>query len=261
MSLETHRRNLSGRRSVVIGMKEIGCALVLAVGLIACSGGSYHAAKPTTTSQATTTPTSTATTAPLLQAQTGAAAGMKVPWLGVLVAPDGRELKVTYEDQCVAPRGARAIMSSTRVVVTVYAANPSPGSLTQCPSGIETQAFTLPKPVDGRSVVDGADTRATSQYVPFSRSTVSDAESTVRVYFPDRTCSRVSRASVVETDRTVTLTAIEMARSGTTKTQACAYAGDGPLVQEVHLASPIGRRRLIDGACVLTRRNAGCARP
>jgi hypothetical protein len=232
------------------------------VAVVISAGCTSHAGVSTSPLTRATT-ASTVRTIPLVEARTGAAVGMKVPWLAVLVASDGRELKVTDAGDRVAPRGARAVMSSRRVVVTVYAANPSSGSVAACPpgGGIGTQALTLPGPIDGRFVVDGADTRATSQYVPLSRSTVADAGSTVRIYFPDRTCSRVSRASVVETDKAVTVTAVEMAGSGTTKTQACVYAGDGPLVQEVHLASPIGKRRLLDGACVLTPRNAGCAGP
>jgi hypothetical protein len=187
------------------------------VAVVVSAGCTSHAGSSASHLTKATTASSTVTTTSLVEARSGAAVGMKVPWLGVLVGPDGRDVTITLADDCVAPLGARAVMTSKRVVVTVYAANPSPGSAPACPpgGGIGTQALTLPKPVDGRFVVDGADTPATSQYVPRSRSTVADSGSTVRVYFPDRTCSRVSRASVVETVQTVTVTAVEMAGSGT----------------------------------------------
>src|SRR5207248_2815840 len=118
------------------------------------------------------------------------AAGRKVRWLGVLVAPEGRGLKITYENGCDSPRGARAIVSSTRVVVTIYAANPPPGSLIDCPSDITTQALTLPIPVDGRFVVDGALNPRPNPYVPWNHPELRDGGSTVRVEFSDRTCSR-----------------------------------------------------------------------
>ena len=62
LSLEDLRsRNLGTRRSVVCGMKRIGWALVLVVGLVACNGGGHHAAKPTPTSAAPTPGTATST--------------------------------------------------------------------------------------------------------------------------------------------------------------------------------------------------------
>jgi hypothetical protein len=51
----TNRRgNLSSRRSVMAGMKRIGCA-VIALGLVACSGSSHHTARPISSSVAPTT--------------------------------------------------------------------------------------------------------------------------------------------------------------------------------------------------------------
>jgi hypothetical protein len=182
---------------------------------------------------------------------------MKVPWLGVLVAPDGRELKITY-DGCIAPRGARAIMSSTRVVVSVYAANPSPGSLIDCPGLIDAQVLTLPKPVDGRFVVDGALNPRPNPYVPWNHSELRDGGSTVRVQFSDRTCSRVSRASAVETTAIVIVTVLQTPM--TTPTTSCRY-GIEPLFQEVQLASPLGKRRLLDGSCIASPGDPACPKP
>ena len=232
--------------------------IAVAVGFALSRGGSDSGTGAGVTTATTTTATSTATTAPLVEAQTGAAVGMKVPWLGVLVAPDGRELKITYPDECVAPRGARAIMSSERVMITVYAANPSPGLMTGCPGGIGTQALTLPKPVDGRFVVDGADTAAASQYVPWNHPELRDGGSTVRVQFSDRTCSRVSRASAVETTASVIVTVSQAPM--TTPTTSCRY-GNEPLFQEVQLASPLGKRRLLDGSCIASPGDPACPKP
>ncbi len=232
--------------------------IAVAVGFALLRGGSDSGTGAGVTTATTTTATSTATTAPLVEAHTGAAAGRKVSWLGVLVGPDGRELKITYENQCVAPRGARAIMSSTRVVVTIYAASPSPGSLLECPPFTDTQALTLPTPVDGRFVVDGALNPRSNPYVPWDHPELRAGGSTVRVQFLDRTCSRVSRASVVETTASVIVTVLQAPM--TTPTTSCRY-GIEPLFQEVQLASPLGKRRLLDGSCIASPGDPACLKP
>ena len=182
-------------------------------------------------------------------------------WQSVRVLAGGRGLAVAYDSTGLVFRGLSARMTPTRVVVTVFAA-PAPGPIPDypccVPSGGTTKTLALPRPVGKRVVIDGADIPATSQDVPWTRASISADGLTVSVYFRDRSCSRVSRASTVESARTVIITAVEPATTHTTAKGTCVYDGDGALTQQAHLAAHLSGRQVIDGACLVAPSDAAC---
>jgi hypothetical protein len=212
----------------------------------------FAATAPSTTAKHSL-PTTSPTTRPL-EAQVGTPEGLKVPWLAVRVSPDGTGLAITSQSSCgEQPRGARAIMTAKRVVVTVYTAASS-GFLGQCPETTSSETLTLPRPLGERIIVDGAWNPKPNPYVPWTHPELLDGGLTVRVHFTDTTCSHISSASVVETTTNVTVT---VSQDDITPPTSCRY-GNSPLTQEVQLASPLGKRRLIDGACIESTPNPAC---
>jgi hypothetical protein len=178
------------------------------------------------------------------------------------VLAGGRNLAVTYDSTGLVFHGLSARMTATQVIVTVFAA-PLPGSVSDSPCcaapGGVTKTLVLPQPVGDRIVIDGAATPATIQDVPWTHATVSADGMTISFSFPDRSCSRVSRASTVESAGTITITAVEPATTYTTAKGTCVYDGDGPLTQQVHLAARLNGRRLIDGACLVDPNDDACS--
>ena len=231
-------------------LAAVGLLLVTACG---------SAARPSSTPRTTLPAASTTTIAS--EVSTGRPAGPTEGWQSIRVLAGGRTLAIAYDSTGLVFRGLTARMTPTQVIVTVFAA-PLPGRVPDypccMPPGGTTKTLALPQPVGNRVVIDGAATPDTSQDVPWTRSTVSADGMTVSVAFPDRSCSRVSRASTVETASTVIITAVEPATTHTTAEGTCAYDGDGPLTQQVHLAGRLNARHVIDGACLVDPNDVAC---
>jgi hypothetical protein len=241
-------------------------ALVL---VVSCSGVSHRKeTTPRATTSVASTTTSSVVVAPTLaplEVSEGRLAGDATPWQSIRVGADGRTLEVAYDSfGDLVFQGITARVTPTTVIVTVFTA-PAPGTsgmigIPEClgPSCWVTKTLALPVPLGNRIMVDGSDTPATNQAVPYGRSTVSADGLTVDVSFPDRGCSHVSRVSSVEGAWTVVLTVSQPATVRTPGKPACPVGGDGPLMQEMHLAAPLQGRRLVDGACLRTPSDTAC---
>jgi hypothetical protein len=165
---------------------------------------------------------------------------MAYPWDDVRVSPDGRSLAVSLSG-CLRPFDVNTASTPQRITVTVHMMISA--SAASCPASVDTRRVELSEPVGSRVIVDGSFDPTASMAVAWTKATAVLDGATLRIGFPDRSCSHIARTTVVETPATVTVTVFEATtRAGV----PCPPPGE-LVVHDLPLAAPLAQRPVLDG--------------